>query len=177
MEEYIKKDVINEFFGNSSPIVSIAILFELHSLEIENVIIDDLMDRTGLIKDLAKNAMIVRNISNVKKEKSTGIIELTKTDVNEKGAKHDNGKPRWDLVILSVVAGIAKVLTFGANKYSANSWQKVEDAERRYFAALMRHLTAYQSGENEDPESGLSHLDHAACNIMFLRHFEKTNKS
>ena len=30
-------------------------------------------------------------------------------------------------------------------------------------------------GEDKDPESGLSHLAHAACCIMFLLEFEKTH--
>lgn len=40
----------------------------------------------------------------------------------------------------------------------------------------MRHLVAYRNGETTDPESGVSHLSHAFCNLMFLRHFEKLNE-
>ena len=88
------------------------------------------------------------------------------------GRKDDLGKPRWDLVPLAVIEQIAKVLTFGAAKYGANSWQRLEDAQSRYFAALMRHLTQWQSGEHIDKESGLPHLAHAACDLMFLLWFE-----
>ena len=37
----------------------------------------------------------------------------------------------------------------------------------------MRHLIAWSNGEDNDKESGLSHLGHAACNIMFLLHMKK----
>ena len=86
--------------------------------------------------------------------------------------KHDANKPRWDLFPLSVAQGVVDVLTFGADKYTDDGWKHVPDGERRYFAALMRHLAAYQSGELVDEESGLSHLDHAGCCLMFLRYFQ-----
>jgi hypothetical protein len=40
----------------------------------------------------------------------------------------------------------------------------------------MRHIMAFNDGEDKDPESGLSHLAHAACCIMFLLEFEKTHQ-
>lgn len=89
------------------------------------------------------------------------------------GRKDDQGKPDMSLVPLDAVLEVAKVLTFGAAKYEPNSWQRVPDAKRRYLAALLRHLTDYQSGETADPESGLLHLAHAATNALFLVWLEK----
>ena len=88
------------------------------------------------------------------------------------GLKYDSDKPRWNLLPLATVQEVVKVLTFGASKYGANNWQKLKDAQDRYFAALMRHLTQWQSGEHIDKESGLPHLAHAACDVMFLLWFE-----
>ena len=91
--------------------------------------------------------------------------------------KLDAQKPRWDLVDLESMEGVAKVLEYGTRKYSAHSWKNVEP--ERYFGALMRHLTKHQAGEEVDKESGLTHLDHAMCNLMFLVWFHKkkdTNK-
>lgn len=87
--------------------------------------------------------------------------------------KDDQEKVRLDLVEPDFIEGIGEVLTFGAKKYTANSWQDVEDAENRYYAAALRHLMAYRKGETADEESGLSHLKHVACNLMFLLHFEE----
>lgn len=104
---------------------------------------------------------------------SINVASLTKPSQFTAGQKDDKEKNRLDLIEPEFIEGIGKVLTFGANKYEPNNWQKVEDAEDRYYAAALRHLIAWRKGEKTDPESGLSHLDHVACNIMFLQHFEK----
>lgn len=95
---------------------------------------------------------------------------------NNIGRKDDQDKIRLDLIEPEFIESVGKVLTFGASKYEPNNWQNVEDGEDRYYAAVLRHLMAYRKGEEKDPESGLSHLEHAACNIMFLLHFEREEK-
>lgn len=97
---------------------------------------------------------------------------------NERGAglKFDSGKPRWTLLMqgcAKALEGVAKVLTFGAKKYAAHSWKQVENNEERYRDALYRHLNAIEGGEATDPESGLSHWDHVACNALFLSQLNK----
>lgn len=84
------------------------------------------------------------------------------------GVKHDQGKPRLGLIATKFLWGLARVLTFGAIKYEAHNWRK-GFAYSRLYDALQRHLTAWNDGEDLDPESGLNHLDHAACELMFLR--------
>jgi len=94
------------------------------------------------------------------------------------GIKHDHEKPRWDLLPLSTLAGAVRVLTFGAGKYSPDNWMHVPDPVRRYYAAMMRHLAAWQAGEERDPETGEGHLDHAICCLLFLRwHDSKARRS
>ena len=39
---------------------------------------------------------------------------------------------------------------------------------RRYFDALQRHVWSWKQGEQIDPESGIHHLAHAMCCLMFL---------
>lgn len=82
--------------------------------------------------------------------------------------KLDGGKLRYELLPVEPIEELTKILTYGANKYSANSWQNVEPFFERYYAALMRHLMAWRKGEIIDPESGLHHLSHALCCIAFL---------
>ncbi|QHJ84311.1 MAG: hypothetical protein [Caudoviricetes sp.] len=84
------------------------------------------------------------------------------------GVKHDSDKPRFSLLPLKQVWDIVAVLEFGAKKYAPDNWQKVPDAENRYFDAAMRHLCAWRSGEKRDPETNLPHLAHAACCLLFL---------
>jgi hypothetical protein len=84
------------------------------------------------------------------------------------GKKYDTSKPRWDLLPLELIEKTVDVLTFGAKKYGPNNWQSVDNANERYYAALMRHITAWRKGELNDPETGISHLAHATCNLLFL---------
>lgn len=89
-----------------------------------------------------------------------------------KGIKHDTGKLRWDLIPWKPLEYVVRVVTFGAAKYGPANWQSLADARNRYFAALQRHLAAYRMGELFDPETGLPHLAHAACNCLFLMWYD-----
>lgn len=89
------------------------------------------------------------------------------------GQKHDQGKLPIGLVDPQFIKDVAEVLQFGAKKYAPNNWKEVPDAKERYYDALQRHLLDYRLGEAKDPESGLEHLKHAACDIMFLLFFER----
>lgn len=96
---------------------------------------------------------------------------MTTTTSPPLGTKYDAQKPRWDLLPLGPVEDVVRVLTHGAAKYSDNNWRYVPNAHDRYFAAAMRHLVAYRQGELLDPESGLPHLAHAVCCLLFLMWF------
>lgn len=84
------------------------------------------------------------------------------------GRKFDGGKLEYGLLPPKALEATVDVLTFGAQKYERDNWQKVPDSKRRYFDALQRHLWAWKSGEQIDPESGKHHLAHALCCLMFL---------
>ena len=84
----------------------------------------------------------------------------------DEGMKNDDGKLMWDLLPWDAVEKIVEIMTYGAKKYAPNNWQKVK--ANRYYAAMFRHLVAELKGEDCDQESGLLHLSHAACNILFL---------
>lgn len=87
------------------------------------------------------------------------------------GLKFDADKPRMELLIQGMpraLEAVGQVLTFGAIKYEAHSWKLVEDNHNRYWAAKSRHELARAKGETHDPETGLLHLAHEACNALFL---------
>ena len=93
-----------------------------------------------------------------------------------KGSKHDIGKAPWHLLPWEEVEEVVKVLQHGAAKYGEFNWMQVPDARKRYFSAAMRHLAAYANGQGRDlmdKESGLSHMSHAVCSILFIMHFER----
>jgi hypothetical protein len=85
--------------------------------------------------------------------------------------KHDTGKRRYDLLPYDALDSVIAVLEHGASKYGAGNWEK-GPAWSRYWCAAMRHLTAYWRGEDLDPESGLPHLSHSVCCVLFLLSYQ-----
>lgn len=94
----------------------------------------------------------------------------------EAGVKLDNGKLRYSLIPPEALEELAKVMTFGAEKYTPNGWKSVPEAKERYMDALFRHIEKYRKGEKFDNESNISHLSHALTNIAFLIWFEKNQE-
>lgn len=102
---------------------------------------------------------------------------------NEKkqGLRFNSNKVRMDLVPYSAIEGIAKVLTYGANKYTIkddkgnivtkgdNNW-KLGMPWLDVYASLSRHLGAWLSGEDYD-ESGELHIDHVLTNAAFIKEY------
>ena len=86
--------------------------------------------------------------------------------------KDDNAKTRYDLLPPELLEETARVLTFGAQKYSAHNWAQGASWSR-YFSAMMRHMWAWWRGEDNDPETGFSHLAHAACCLSFLIAYQR----
>ncbi len=92
--------------------------------------------------------------------------------MKKEGVKADKGKIPYELLAPEYLEATASVLQFGANKYGSRNWELGMDWSRP-FGALMRHMWAWWKGEEADPETGMSHLWHAACCIMFLIAYEK----
>lgn len=90
---------------------------------------------------------------------------------SQEGSKFDQDKIRMELLSPEALEGIAEVLTFGSKKYGDRNWEKGIKYSR-VFGAIMRHLWSWWKGEKLDPETGLSHLSHAACGLMFLQTYE-----
>lgn len=107
------------------------------------------------------------------------IVTMPKLDeentMENQAIKFDEDKMPLHLLSSEALLQTAAVLKFGADKYAAHNWRG-GFAWSRPLAAAMRHILAFNAGEDKDPESGLSHLAHAACCIMFLLEFEKTHR-
>jgi hypothetical protein len=89
----------------------------------------------------------------------------------EMGRKDDAGKPRLDLLPFAELEEVARVLDFGAKKYSPGNWRFVQDGAQRYLRAALSHLGKHADGHLVDEESGLLHVAHAACSALFLIRF------
>jgi hypothetical protein len=99
--------------------------------------------------------------------------EYTNDDVTKIGSgaiKYDAGKPCVHRGLVGyfprACLEVARVSTFGANKYAWNGWEQVDDGVNRYSDAMMRHLMYEATGEEFDPDSGLRHAAHAAWGAM-----------
>lgn len=99
---------------------------------------------------------------------SDGMTEAFLEEARQRspGLKFDAGKPPMELLDRYAMEEIAKVLQFGASKYGRDNWRNDIQVSRLIGAAL-RHIYAYADGEVFDPESGLPHLAHAGCCVMF----------
>lgn len=81
--------------------------------------------------------------------------------------KHDSGKPDLSLIPLSALVEEAKGFQLGEKKYGRHNYKSGMESHRLVGAAL-RHILAWESGEDLDPESGASHLGHARCCLAML---------
>lgn len=84
-----------------------------------------------------------------------------------KGKKFDNGKAPISLIPHEFIKGVAEILSFGASKYGPYNWAEGLDWSR-VLNGIHRHIGAWESGENNDPETNKSHILHATCGMMFL---------
>ena len=95
--------------------------------------------------------------------------QLKKTAV-----KFDNDKVDWMILPYDALEEIVKVMEFGARKYARGNFASGEGLEyTRVLNSLMRHILAFSRGEDLDPETGISHMAHAGCNVLFLLHYIK----
>lgn len=94
---------------------------------------------------------------------------------NEKGsgARYNTGKPDLSLIPIATLEDEARVWMYGEAKYKRFNWMKGMKWSIP-LACAMRHLAAWQSGEDIDPESGQPHLAHVMCNIRMLTLYSKT---
>lgn len=93
----------------------------------------------------------------------------------DNGLRFNSGKRKWSLVDWKSLEPMVEVLEFGAKKYDdwnwANGLKTTEVCE-----SLLRHVFAYLNGEDNDPESGITHIGHIQCNAMFLSYMAQNRK-
>jgi len=87
------------------------------------------------------------------------------------GKKFDQRKVRLGLLPREALWEVGKVLTFGAEKYDPWNWKKGMEWSRLIDAAD-RHFTKWILRSGPDEETGLSHLAHMACCVLFLLTYE-----
>lgn len=82
------------------------------------------------------------------------------------GIKHDSDKVRISLLPLRAIEQVAKVGEMGSKKYGDHNYRGGMAVTRFINAAFRHTFLGFMLGENNDKESGLPHLAHAAWNIL-----------
>lgn len=104
------------------------------------------------------------------------VVKEPQTTQNDGESKRYNaGKIQTREIDPNFILALGEVLTKSRVKYEHYNWQKPTKFSTPY-ESLMRHLLAFQSGEDIDKETGCSHLAHCATNIMFLMYHDRENK-
>lgn len=88
--------------------------------------------------------------------------------------KHDQGKPDFTLIPQAALEEIAKVFTYGAEKYGVFNYSFGTNY-RRYVAAANRHINSWLRGNNIDT-IGTNHLSNAAASLMMVLDNQLTKK-
>jgi hypothetical protein len=89
------------------------------------------------------------------------------------GIKHDANKPDLSIIPKAALDMTARAFMFGAQKYGRNNFRGGMDWLRMTSAA-MRHITAWQEGENLDKESREHHIGHALACLSMLAYYIET---
>ena len=100
-------------------------------------------------------------------ETAERTVQALSETTYEGGAKYDSKKVPVHLLPPDALWEIAKVLGFGAQKYDEWNWYRGIKYSR-LIGACMRHLWQWWRRQDIDSESGLSHLAHAGCCLLFL---------
>lgn len=83
------------------------------------------------------------------------------------GVKNDQAKPDLSMLTRAAKEGIARAFMDGEQKYGRYNYFKGMEWTR-LIAAVDRHMTAFNDGEDCAPDSKLNHLFHAGAGICIL---------
>jgi len=86
--------------------------------------------------------------------------------------KADDDKAPFHLLPSDAIEDVVWALQEGASKYGDYNWKKGMSWSR-YLSAALRHIFAWMRREDVDRESGIPHLAHAVCCLLFLLEYGK----
>ena len=83
--------------------------------------------------------------------------------------RSNQGKNIMHTIDPDFILGIGRISEFGARKYHHRNFLMAPGMPwGDVYESLLRHLFAFWGGEENDEESGMPHLLHAAWNVMAL---------
>jgi hypothetical protein len=105
-------------------------------------------------------------------EKSNGFDQPSRLPEPEKQSENlaiKAAKPDLSLVTRAMMEGLAAALANGTTKYGRASWRSRSFDALTFTAAAVRHIKAYEDGEDHAADSGVHHLDHAIASLCIMR--------
>lgn len=89
--------------------------------------------------------------------------------------RHNKGKPELSYILTfpEALKGFAQVCQYGGQKYDRGNYLKGAPLSQ-YMDCALRHLVAWNNGEEKDPESECDHLAHFVWNALCLYEMAKT---
>lgn len=89
-------------------------------------------------------------------------------DTNPKDAIGISKAP-MSTVSAAVLMEVGVAMLEGASKYGRHNYRAAGVRASVYYDALMRHAMAWWEGEDNDPDSGMSHITKAIATLVVLR--------
>jgi len=78
-------------------------------------------------------------------------------------------KPPISTIPAPVLFELGNALFEGHLKYGGHNWRAIGVRAGVYYDACFRHIAAWWSGEDTDPDSGMSHITKAIAGLVVLR--------
>lgn len=87
--------------------------------------------------------------------------------MSEEAARYNKGKLRWHNFPMFLIRPMIEVADYGADKYATFNFIKGAPISQ-YMDCIKRHLDKFEDPTlpDNDPESGVNHLAHAAWNAL-----------
>lgn len=109
-------------------------------------------------------------------EKSRDAYWMPPKNSAEKNEKPTNPKDAvgvkkapMSTVSSAVLAEVGVAMLEGALKYGRHNYRGVGVRASVYYDATMRHMFSWWEGEDQDPDSGMSHITKAIASLVVLR--------
>lgn len=101
------------------------------------------------------------------KRQTSSEVRAKRQTSTQQAVKHDQHKPDYSLLTSAMLEPMTRALMYGEGKYSRGNF-KAGFENIRLTSAALRHIFAYLDREEQDPESGISHLGHAMAALAML---------
>lgn len=102
--------------------------------------------------------------------------EYVDTGINPKEIAGSKKPSTWSVMPRWVTLAVGRVMSVGAAKYGAFNYRESNISASVYQDAMERHLQLWFDGEDNDPETGVSHLASVIASCSLLMDAQMTGK-